>query len=145
MNGSSLSREERLCAMFDSYCKKVISNESKNYKRLHYRRKKYELIKEVEFINSLEGVSSERNDTLKINLGKFSCEIQDETLYKAMLLLPTKHLLIIVLSYWYDWKKKEISSYLGLDAKTVYNYRKKSFELIKKCFTEESNKNETKL
>lgn len=39
-----LSRAERLCAMFDSYCKTVLRNASRNIKRTQVNRKKYESV-----------------------------------------------------------------------------------------------------
>lgn len=37
------SRPERLCAMFDSYCKTVLRNASRNIKRTQANRKKHEV------------------------------------------------------------------------------------------------------
>jgi len=127
--------------MFDSYCKKVMSNAGKNYKRIYYRQRKFEIIKDQDYINNFKNSQSEPKEILRIKVEKLECEVKNELLYSALILLPKKHLIIIILSFWYDWKKKAISAYLGLDMKTIYNYKRRAFDIIKNYFIKE-NKHE---
>ncbi|SHI18828.1 hypothetical protein SAMN02745823_03171 [Sporobacter termitidis DSM 10068] len=79
-------RAERLTAMFDSYCKTVLRNASRNEKRTLKNRKKHEVIvdERMQYLfDSNTYVDTYSSERLVIWVDKFSCVVFNDTLYYA--------------------------------------------------------------
>jgi len=137
------SRAERLWAMFDSYCKTVLRNASRNIKRTHINRKKHEAIADEQIQYLFDQQSSEDIYPffeLMIHADKFSCVVFNETLYEALRDLPDQQRTVLMLDFWQGWSDEKIAKYMGVTARTVYNLRQRAFKAIKNYFEKERGK-----
>lgn len=81
-------KESRLCAMFDSYCKTVIRNASKNLKGARANQAKHRTVDndQIQYLfDTQDHTYTYPSDQLTIHADKFSCVVFDGTLYEAML------------------------------------------------------------
>ncbi|MGI6181786.1 MAG: RNA polymerase sigma factor [Agathobaculum sp.] len=131
------SRAERLVAMFDSYCKTVLRNASRNIKRTQINRKKHEAVENEQIQYLFDQQGSE--DTypffdLTIHADKFSCVVFNETLHKALLSLPDQQRTVLMLDFWYGWSDEKIAKHMKVTSRTVYNLRQRAFKAIRSFF-----------
>lgn len=131
------NKAERICAMFDSYCKTVLRNASRNEKRTLANRKKHEVIgsEQIQCLFDANG----REDIyptaqLVIKVDKFSCVLLNDTLYLALLSLPENQRIVLLLEFWYHWTDEQIATYLGVTSRTVYNLRQRTFKAIRRFY-----------
>lgn len=134
------SRAERLCAMFDSYCKTVLRNASRNIKRTQANCKKHMVMagEQIQYLFDQQG----DEDTyslyhLTIRVDKFSCVVFSETLHKAMLALPKQQCMVLMLDFWNGWADEKIAKYMQVTPRTVYNLRQRAFKAIRSYFEKE--------
>lgn len=126
---------ERVCAMFDSYCKAVIRNASKNLKRDFASRKKHEAVELGEEQLSLYGCADTYpSEQPKLCAGAFSCLVSNEKLFEAMISIPERQRIVLILDFWYEWSDTRISKYLGVTERTVYNIRQRAFRAIRTSY-----------
>ena len=131
------SRAECLCAMFDSYCKTVIRNASKNLKRARANHLKHQTggSGQMQYLFDLHGhTSTYPSDQLMIHADKFSCVVFNEELYEALLSLPQQQRTVLILDFWYGWPDEKISRYMGVTTRTVYNLRQRAFKTIRSFY-----------
>jgi len=128
--------------MFDSYCKTVMRNTSKNLKRTKANEQKNVVVgyEQMQYILNLQ----DHDDTypseyLIIHAGKFSCVVFREILYKAMISLPKQQRMVLILDFWYGWPDEKISKYIKISARTVYNLRQRAFKTIRNFFEQEKD------
>ena len=122
---------ERACAMFDSFCKAVIRNASRNLKRDYVYRRKREITGVDEtWLDAGECSDTYPCEDLYLRAGAFSCSISNEKLYQAILSLPEQQRIVLILDFWCEWPDTQISKYLGVTARTVYNLRQRAFKAI---------------
>ena len=100
--------EKRIVAMFDSFCKTVVRNCSRNLKRTKQNADKHSIGEPVE-----------------------SCEIQSETLYEALCSLPEAQRKGLLLGFWGGFGDEEIARRLSVTPRTVYNLRQRAFKVVK--------------
>lgn len=134
------SRMERLCAMFDSYCKTVLRNASRNIKRIQANRKKHVVMADEQIQYLFDQQSSEDTYSffdLIIYADKFCCVVFNEILYKSMLALPEQQRMVLMLDFWHGWTDEKIAEYMLMTARTVYNLRQRAFKAIKSYFEKE--------
>lgn len=136
------NKAERICAMFDSYCKTVLRNASKNEKRALANRNRYEVTtsEQIQYLFDADG----HEDTypsaqLLIRMDEFSCVILSDTLYLALLSLPENQRMVILLDFWYHWTDKQIAMYLRVTPRTVYNLRQRAFKAIRRFYEKGEN------
>lgn len=134
------SRAERLCAMFDSYCKTVLRNASRNIKRTQKNRNKHVVMasEQLQYLFDQQG----GEDTyslyhLTIHADKFSCVVFNETLHRAMLALPEQQRMVLMLDFWKGWPDEKIAKHIRVTTRTVYNLRQRAFKAIRSCFEKE--------
>lgn len=128
---SAPSRAERACAMFDSFCKSVIRNASRNLKRdFAYRRKREITGAEETWLDAKECSDTYPCEDFHLREGTFSCCLSNEKLYQAILSLPEQQRIVLILDFWCEWPDTQISNYLGVTARTVYNLRQRAFKAI---------------
>lgn len=134
----SPSNEDRICAMFDSFCKKVSRNYVIDLQRASESRDKYYADEPVELLLELIGQPEKYpSDSFVLYVGEYSCMVEDEFLYKALLSLPEKQRKVLLLDFWHDLTDREISEYMEVTTRTVYNLRKRAYEAIKKYYERE--------
>lgn len=131
------NKAEGLCAMFDSYCKTVLRNESRDIKRALARRSKRELAMDepMQYLFDLIGhEDTYPSDQLTLYADKFSGVVHRDTLYEAMLSLPERQRTVLILGFWHQWTDEEISRYLEVTPRTVYNLRQRAFNKIRNFY-----------
>lgn len=135
------NKADRLWAMFDSYCKTVMRNASKNFKRTQANRQKYVIVgnEQIQYILDLQGHDDTYPSDVLIHAGKFSCVVSNEMLYKVMLSLPKQQRMVLILDFWYGWSDEKIARYMKISARTVYNLRQRAFKTIRTFFEQERN------
>lgn len=130
-------RAERLTAMFDSYCKTVLRNTSRNEKRALTNRNKHETIADerTQYLFDTESyVDTYSSERFVLWADKFSCVVFNDTLYYALLLLPENQRTVLMLDFWYHWTDEQIAIHLGVTSRTVYNLWQRAFKVIRKFF-----------
>lgn len=129
------NKAERICAMFDSYCKTVLRNASKNEKRALANRKKREIVTDERIqIDAIRHEDTYPSTQLVIREEKFSCVISSDKLYMALLSLPENQRVALILDFWYRWKDEKIAIYLNVTPRTVYNLRQNAFKAIRRYY-----------
>lgn len=139
------NKAKRICAMFDSYCKTVLRNASRNLKRAQANREKKEFVGEEPMHYLLDLIYHEDSypsEQLVLYADKFSCVVYDETLYFALLSLPEQQRAVLLLDFWHDWTDEKIADYLEVTPRTVYNLRQRAFHSIRRTY-EQEEKTET--
>lgn len=130
-------KADRICAMFDSYCKTVLRNASRNEKRALVNRDKYEAVgsEQIQYLFDADGQEDTYpSSQLVIRMDKFSCVILSETLYLALLSLPENQRVVLLLDFWYHWTDEQIAAYLRVTPRTVYNLRQRAFKAIRSFY-----------
>lgn len=130
-------KAERLCAMFDSYCKTVLRDASRNEKRALANRMKREAVvnESMQYLFDTEShEDTYPSEQLVIRADKFSCVIFNDLLYQALLSLPENQRMVLMLDFWYHWTDEKIATHLGATPRTVYNLRQRAFKAIRDTF-----------
>ena len=134
------NKVERLCAMFDSYCKTVLRNESRDIKRTLVRRSKRELAMDEPMQYIFDLISHEDtypSEQLTLYADRFFCEVYRDTLYDAMQSLPEQQRLVLILGFWYHWTDEKISKHMEVTPRTVYNLRQRAFKIIRSFYEQQ--------
>lgn len=131
----SPSREKRICAMVDSYIKTVSRNYVRNLDRAEENRDKHYADEPAEYILELLGREDNYpSDTLVLYAGDYSCAVESETLYKALLSLPEKLRNVLLLDFWCDLTDEEIAKQMEVTTRTVYNLRRRAFSKVREFY-----------
>ena len=127
----SSSNEDRIYAMFDSFCKTVSRNFVKNLDRAEGNRDKHFSDEPVDYLLETLGRRDEYpSESFVLYAGGYSCAMESETLYKALLSLPEKQRNVLLLDFWGDLFYREISKKMEVTPRTVYNLRQRTFSKI---------------
>ncbi len=129
------SHEEHKRHTFDSFCKKILKNEARDYYDELKRQRKYEVpfselsVQEMEMLFILDDYS--------INYSNFSVlgydvAVQSELLAEAITALPKEKRDIVLLSYFLDMTDREIGEMLNLVRSSVQYKRTSSLRELKK-------------
>ena len=108
---SSPSNEERICAMFDSFSKKVSRNFVRNLDKDEYP-----------------------SDFFVLYVDGHSCVVESEVLYKALSSLPEKQRNVLLLGFWRGLSDGEISERMEVTTRTVYNLRQRAYSRIREYY-----------
>lgn len=130
-----IDREKRLCQMFDSYCKSVLENTSKYLWRkagLHSQRE--EIVDIAVIADLLPQRDNYPSHRFIIFADELSCEVENEFVYNAFMLMTDKERKVLILDFWKGWKDKQISEYLGVTVRTVYNLRQRAYKTIRRLY-----------
>ena len=146
MGAPSDNHEKRLVAMFDSFIKTVARNFCRNLKRAKENQDKHFSEEPIDYI--LELLSHEDrypSDYFVLFADELSCVVYSETLYKALFSLPENHRKVLLLDFWYDLTDEEIAKRMEVTVRTVYNYRQRAFQAIRRFYEQGSSEPGIKL
>ena len=131
----SPSNEDRICAMFHSFCKTVSRNFVRNLDRAEGNRDKHFADEPVDYLLETLGCRDEYpSESFVLYVGGNSCAVESETLYKALLSLPEKQRNVLLLEFWGDLSNREISEKMEVTPRTVYNLRQRAFSKIREYY-----------
>lgn len=118
----SPSYEERICAMFDAFSKKVSRNFIRDLQRKEKNQNKHISQEPMELLLELIG-SRDRHPSEHFVLyaDGLCCSVNDESLYDALKSLSDKQSTVLLLDFWYGFTDKEIAKRLEVTPRTVYN------------------------
>lgn len=112
----SPSNEDRICAMFDSFCKTVSRNFVRNLDRAEGNRDKHFADEPVDYLLETLGRRDKYpSESFVLYVGGYSCAVESETLYKALVSLPEKQKNVLLLDFWGGLSDRGISERLGGD------------------------------
>lgn len=131
----SPSREKRICAMVDSYIKTVSRNYVRNLDRAEANRDKHYADEPAEYILEMLGRKDNYlSDAFVLYADDYSCTVENETLYKALLSLPEKQRTVLLLDFWGDLTDEEIAKQMEVTTRTVYNLRRRAFSKVREFY-----------
>lgn len=132
--GLSLSQQEIIKKQFDSYCKTVLRNKSRDIERQRKRKGEKEICisalskKELEKILILDDYPSEKTNFIVLG---YQIAVQNERLADAISSLPGDKRDILLLSYFLGMNDREIADLMHMIKRTVQRRRYRSIEKIK--------------
>ena len=129
-----LSDEEKRTIeyQFDSFCKKVLREESRSIKRKMQREKNltsYVIANPNQ--EDLFVYEKYPSDLHQFNVDQYQFGIENEKLAKALLSLPDNKRNIILLKYFWDMTDDEIANYLKQVRTTVMRQRTRTLSALK--------------
>jgi sigma-70, region 4 len=131
----SPSYEKRICAMFDSFSKTVSRNYVRNLYRDEANWNKHFSDQPVDYILELLGHKDiYPSETFVLYADGYPCVVESELLYKALLSLPEKQQIALLLDFWCDFTDEEISKKLEVTTRTVYNLRQRAFSRVREYY-----------
>lgn len=136
------SQEEHKEHTFDSFCKKILKHEARDYyKHLQYRREHEISLSELSGEELEQFVVWDRyfEDTYLFEVMGFEIAVADELLAEALKSLPQDRLDIILLSYFLGMSDPEIAEHLNLVRRTVAYRRTSSLQTLKKFMEENAD------
>lgn len=96
----SPSYEDRICAMFDSFCKTVSRNYYRDLLRAEKRRNDHYKEEPVDYLFELLGhKDTYPSDSFVLDADGHSCVVESETLYEALKSLPEKQRKVLLLDF----------------------------------------------
>ncbi len=131
----SPSYADRICEMFDSFCKTVSRNYYRDLLRAEKRRNDHYKEELVEYLFELLGHRDDYpSDSFVLYADGDSCVVESETLYEALKSLPEKQQTVLLLDFWRNLPDWEIAKRLEVTTRTVYNLRRRAYQAIKKFY-----------
>lgn len=131
----SPSYEDRICAMFDSFSKTVSRNFIRNLDRAEGNRDKHFAEEPADYILELLGHEDKYpSESFVLYAGGYSCVVESETLYKALLSLSERQRKVLLLGFWRGQADGEISERMEVTTHTVYNLRQRAFSRIREYY-----------
>lgn len=127
---------------FDSFCKRLLKNEARDYyKHLQYRREHEISFSELseETLGQLIVWDKYFEDTYLFEAMGFEIAVADELLAEALKTLPPDRQEIILLSYFLGMSDPEIAEYMNLLRRTVAYRRTSSLQALKKYMEENAD------
>lgn len=134
---TSPETEKRICAMFDSFCKKVIRNCSRNLKRAAANQRKHYSTGSISvqyLLNSLTIEDKYPSKQYMIYVEDHPCIIESELLYHALEDLKENQRNVLLMDYWLSMTDEEIAKRLEVTRRTVYNLRNRAFSKIRRYY-----------
>jgi len=119
---------------FDSICRKVLRDESRNYKKQLARRAEKEInlseLSEAE-LGQLYAMDEYPSDSTYFDVLEYRVGVKDERLAEALAALPSKKRDVILLSYFLDMNDTEIAEKLKVVGATIHYRRTSSLKELK--------------
>lgn len=119
---------------FDSVCRKILRNESRNYNKQLARRSEKEVslsdLSEKE-LGQLYAMDVYPSDSTYFDVLEYRVGVKDDRLAEALAALPSQKRDVILLSYFLDMKDTEIAEKLKVVGSTIHRRRKSSLEELK--------------
>ena len=130
----SPSQKKTVRHQFDSICRKVLRDESRNYKKRLARRAEKEInlseLSEVE-LAQLHRMDEYPSDSTYFDVLDYHVGVKDERLAEALAALPSKKRDVILLSYFLDMNDTEIAEKLKVVGATIHYRRTSSLKELK--------------
>ena len=119
---------------FDSLCRKVLREESRNYKKQFARRAEKEVnlseLSETE-LSQLYVMDEYPSDSTLFDVLDYCVAVKDDRLADALAALPSKKRDVILLSYFLDMSDTEIAEKLKVVGSTIHRRRTSSLKELK--------------
>ncbi len=119
---------------FDSICRKVLRDESRNYKKQLARRAEKETnlseLSEAE-LGQLYAMDEYPSDSTYFDVLEYRVGVKDERLAEALATLPSTKRDVILLSYFLDMNDTEIAEKLKVVGATIHYRRTSSLKELK--------------
>ena len=119
---------------FDRICRKVLRDESRNYKKQLARRAEKETnlseLSEAE-LGQLYAMDEYPSDSTYFDVLEYRVGVKDERLAEALAALPSKKRDVILLSYFLDMNDTEIAEKLKVVGATIHYRRTSSLKELK--------------
>lgn len=131
----SPSYEDRICEMFDSFCKTVSRNYYRDLLRMEKRQSRHYSEEPVEYLLELLGHKDHYpSDSFALYVDGHPCVVESETLYEALKSLPEKQRTVLLLDFWKNLTDEEIAKKLEVTTRTVYNLRQRAYRAIRNFY-----------
>lgn len=137
----SPSRQKTIRHQFDSFCKKILREEYRDYMREVQRRMKHELSFSELSSNDTEHfyvMNEYPSDQHYFNVLGYGIAVKDDLVSKALSTLPGLKRDIILLSYFLDMTDQEIGDTLNLVRRTVQYQRMNALKQLKEMLEEKN-------
>lgn len=131
----SISQMETIRHQFDSFCQKVLREESRNLKVQYARRAEREVALSQLSEKQLQEFRTEDrypSDVICFEVGRHCVSVQDERLADALSQLSEEKRDIILLAYFLDMNDREIGEKLAMVRRTVQRRRTSTLCELKK-------------
>ena len=119
---------------FDSFCRKVLREESRNYKKQLVRRAEKEInlseLSETE-LSQLYVMDEYPSDSTFFDVLDYCVAVKDDRLAKALAALSNKKRDVILLSYFLDMSDTEIAEKLKVVGSTIHRRRTSSLKELR--------------
>ena len=128
------NENEKLNAIFDSYCKTVIRNASRNIHKRYVRLLKSEVSVDFSSGGFLDGTTTYDDlpsDILHIEFQGKSYPVRSITLYEKLSQLLPAQLEVLILKYWCGHTDQQIADAIGVSARTVRNRRSRAINTLR--------------
>lgn len=138
----SSSHREAIEHQFDSFCKKLLKNETRNHLKEINRRHKNEIFfseMTKKKLNQLITIDKYDTDRSKFTVCEFEIKIENDLLAEALLMLNEKNRDILLLSYFEGMSDTEISIILKMIRRTVQYRRTSSLNKLNEYMGGKSN------
>ena len=128
------SELESIQHRFDCYCKKIIDNSVKNQIRNYLRYcQKYEVMAMDEEMEQLQTVTDEYlSEKIEIKVGEESIYLESSQLAKAIMKIPEKKRIALLLAVVLEYSIGEIATQLNVSKKTVTDYKYEALSSLRK-------------
>lgn len=130
----SPSQKQTVRHQFDAFCRKVLRDESRSYKKQLIRRGKQETalsaLSETE-LGQLSMMDEYPSDYTYFDVLEYRIGVRDDRLSEALAAMPSKKRDVILLSYFLDMKDTEIAAALKVVGSTIQRRRTSSLEYLK--------------
>lgn len=136
------SQKKTVRHQFDSYCRKILREEGRDYMRELTRLSEREISiselseEQLERLSVLDEYPSEQHH---FDVQGFHVAISDDRLAKALSSLPAEQREIVLLSYFLDMNDREIAEKLNMVRRTVHKRRTSSLEEMRKRMEVKTN------
>lgn len=131
----SPSYDDRLIAMFDSYCKEVSRNYIKDLVRKNERQGKYVSHEPVDYLLELLGhEDAYPSHAFMLEVDGYVCMVENETLYHALSSLKERQRKVLLLGFWCSFTDGEIAARMEVSVRTVYNLRQRAFRAVREYY-----------
>ena len=128
------SQKKTVRHQFDSYCRKVLREEARDYMRSLARQGEHEVsLSELseEQINRAYILDEHPSDYTQFDVQGYSVTVHDDRLAQALTELPDEKRDILLLSYFLDMTDREIADKLNMVRYTIQRKRVKSLKEMK--------------
>jgi len=126
--------DEKLRAIFDSYCKTVIRNTGRNIRKRYMRQLKNEIIVDFSsggFMDEATARDEAPGEKLHVMYEGKNYPVRSLELYEKLIQLPYAQLEVLILKYWCGHTDQQVADIIGVSARTVRNRRSRALNELR--------------